>query len=124
MVYTVMMVDSSCPKSNWRDGGRSGGNGKQDRDRDRKPMERTPKEHMRLPRRYRGFSMSIPSLFLGKSIVCEALSCCGLLVSAQTEHLLNERNGRRGLTRRGVGGADGRGKEGGRRAHSMVQGIA
>jgi len=79
---------------------------------------------VRLPRRYRGFSTSISSLFLDESIVCGAISCCGLLLSARTEHLLDVRNVKRGLTRRGVGGEAGRGKEGGRRAPSFILSIA
>ena len=71
----------------------------------------------RLPRRYRGFSTSISSLFLDESIVCGALSCCGLLLSSRTEHLLNERNVKRGLTRRGS-------KQGGSRAPSRILGMS
>ena len=72
-----------------------------------------PPEKLRLPRRYRGFSTSISALFLDETIVCGALSCCGLLLSSRTEHLLNERNVKRRLTRRG-------GKEGGRRTPSRI----
>jgi hypothetical protein len=79
---------------------------------------------MRLPRRYRGFSTSLSSLFLDESIVCGAVSCWGLILSSRTEHLLDERNVKRGLTRRGVGGEAGRGKEGGRRAPSFILSIA
>lgn len=71
----------------------------------------------RLPRRYRGFSTSISSLFLDESIVCGAMACCGLLLSSRTEYLLNERNVKRGLTRRGA-------KNGGNRAPSKILGIS
>eukprot|EP00985_Skeletonema_marinoi_P018810 scaffold10627_cov86-Skeletonema_marinoi.AAC.1 len=70
------------------------------------------KKKFRLPNRYRGFSTSISSLFLDESIVCGALSCCGVILSSRTEHLLNERNIKRGVTRRGGG----YGKEGAQRA--------
>ena len=59
------------------------------------------KKKFRLPNRYLGFSTSISSLFLDESIVCGALSCCGVILSSRTEHLLNERNIKRGVTRRG-----------------------
>ncbi|KAL3799533.1 hypothetical protein HJC23_008660 [Cyclotella cryptica] len=72
---------------------------------------------IRLPRRYRGFSTSISSLFLDESIVCGAMACCGLLLSSRTEYLLNERNVKRGLTRRGT-------KSGGSRAPSRILGIS
>lgn len=72
---------------------------------------------IRLPRRYRGFSTSISSLFLDESIVCGAMACCGLLLSSRTEYLLNERNVKRGLTRRGT-------KSGGARAPSRILGIS
>jgi hypothetical protein len=49
-------------------------------------------DHLHLPRRYRGFSTSLSSLFLDESIVCGAVSCWGLLLSSRTEHLLDERN--------------------------------
>mmetsp|Transcript_12904 Transcript_12904/g.27230 ORF Transcript_12904/g.27230 Transcript_12904/m.27230 type:complete len:476 (+) Transcript_12904:3-1430(+) len=71
----------------------------------------------RLPLRYRGFSTSISSLFLDESIVCGAISCCGLLLSSRTEYLLNERNVKRGLTRRGT-------KQGGSRAPSRILGVS
>ena len=116
------------------DRGQSGGQRSRSRNRStsrsRNNKNRDPhnitlkREQLRLPRRYRGFSTSISSLFLDESIVCGAFSCCGLLLSSRTEHLLNERNVKRGLTRRGVGGAVGRGKEGGRRAPSRILGIA
>ncbi|KAL3773386.1 hypothetical protein ACHAW5_010992 [Stephanodiscus triporus] len=83
-----------------------------------------PSVNLRLPRRYRGFSTSISSLFLDESIVCGAVSCWGLLLSSRTEHLLDERNVKRGLTRRGVGGEAGRGKEGGRRSPSFILSVA
>ena len=78
------------------------------------------KKKFRLPNRYRGFSTSISSLFLDESIVCGALSCCGVILSSRTEYLLNERNVRRGLTRRGAG----YGKEGAQRAPSKIVGLS
>ena len=78
------------------------------------------KKKFRLPNRYRGFSTSISSLFLDESIVCGALSCCGVILSSRTEHLLNERNIKRGVTRRGGG----YGKEGAQRAPSKILGIS
>lgn len=85
------------------------------RTRRKSPMSvpRVSPRQLRLPRRFRGFSTSISALFLDETIVCGALSCFGLLLSARTEHLLNGRNVKRGLTRRG-------GKEGGRRAPSRI----
>ena len=47
-----------------------------------------------------------------------------IIISTRTEHLLDVRNVKRGLTRRGVGGEAGRGKEGGRRAPSFILSIA
>ncbi|KAL9184043.1 hypothetical protein ACHAXT_002129 [Thalassiosira profunda] len=96
--------------------------------RDRAPQtsqrrKKPNKGPLRLPRRYRGFSTSIASLFLDESLVCGALACWGLLLSARTEHLLNERNVKRGLTRRGAGGEAGRGKEGGRRTPSRALSV-
>jgi len=83
-------------------------------------------QRIQLPRRYKGFSTSISSLFIDESIVCGAISCCGLLLSSRTEYLLNERNVKRGMIRRGVGaqrvGAGG--KEGGARTPSRILGIA
>lgn len=46
-------------------------------------------------RRYRGFSTSISSLFLDETLVCPSVSCCGILGSSRTEHLLHVRNQRR-----------------------------
>jgi hypothetical protein len=81
---------------------------------------RNSTKRFRLPNRYRGFSTSISSLFLDESIVCGALSCCGVLLSSRTEYLMNERNVKRGVTRRGAGF----GKEGAERAPSNVLGIS
>ena len=78
------------------------------------------KKKFRLPNRYRGFSTSISSLFLDESIVCGALACCGVILSSRTEYLLNERNIKRGVTRRGGG----YGKEGAQRAPSKILGIS
>lgn len=108
---------------------RSNNNNTNRNHRSSKSPKRTSKQQqqqqvLRLPRRYRGFSTSISSLFLDESIVCGAVSCCGLLLASRTEHLLDERNAKIGLTRRGVGGEAGRGKEGGRRAPSRVLGVA
>lgn len=105
-----------------RGGGKSKGTKKKDRNRSRsnsagKSRNTRSTTAPRLPRRYRGFSTSISSLFLDESIVCGALSCCGLLLSSRTEHLLNERNVKRGLTRRGQ-------KAGGSRAPSRILGIS
>ena len=61
---------------------------------------------------------------MDESIVCGALSCCGLLVTTRTEHLLNELNAKRDLTRQGVVGAAGRSKDGGRRAPLRILGTA
>jgi len=49
-------------------------------------------------RRYRGFSTSISALFEDETILCGAISCFGLLLSSRTEHLLQQRNQRRGVT--------------------------
>lgn len=76
----------------------------------------TKSDKTKLPRRYRGFSTSISSLFLDESIVCGAMACCGLLLSSRTEYLLNERNVKRGLTRRGT--------KSGNRAPSRILGIS
>ena len=86
----------------------------------RSSSSRNAKNKFTLPNRYRGFSTSISSLFLDESIVCGALSCCGVLLSSRTEHLLNERNVKRGVTRRGGG----YGKEGAQRAPSKILGIS
>ena len=51
------------------------------------------------------------------------MSCCGLLPSALTEHLLDKSDAKRSITRRGAGGAARRGKEGGRRAPSGMLGM-
>ncbi|KAL7468756.1 hypothetical protein ACHAXS_008985 [Conticribra weissflogii] len=83
----------------------------------RKKRKHTTSSQPRLPLRYRGFSTSISSLFLDESIVCGAISCCGLLLSSRTEYLLNERNVKRGLTRRGT-------KQGGSRAPSRILGVS
>lgn len=48
--------------------------------------------------RYRGFSTSIKSLFLDEPLVCASLGFCGLLLSNRTEHLLQLRNERRGVS--------------------------
>ena len=91
-----------------------------------KSRGRSTEQRIQLPRRYKGFSTSISSLFIDESIVCGAISCCGLLLSSRTEYLLNERNVKRGMIRRGVGaqrvGAGG--KEGGARTPSRILGIA
>lgn len=47
------------------------------------------------PRRYRGFSTSISSLFLDETIVCPSIAWCGILSSSRTEHLLYVRDERR-----------------------------
>ena len=85
--------------------------------RRRRDRSESKPDKTRLPRRYRGFSTSISSLFLDESIVCGAMACCGLLLSSRTEYLLNERNVKRGLTRRGT-------KNGGSRAPSRILGIS
>ena len=95
--------------------------GKEEKRRSRRDrgVKQQPKvnDNIRLPRRYRGFSTSISSLFLDESIVCGAMACFGLLLSSRTEYLLNERNAKRRLTMRGT-------KNGGTRAPSRILGIS
>ena len=116
MVPSVSYEDGTAVSADGVDGrGRSMSRSRSRSRRTKSPMS-TPRgspKQRRLPRRFRGFSTSISALFLDETIVCGALSCCGLLLSSRTEHLLNERNVKRGLTRRG-------GKEGGRRAPSRI----
>lgn len=117
--------DHARARSRSRSQGRNSSNRRRSRSRSRDPHNMSkPTNEIKLPRRYRGFSTSISSLFLDESLVCGAIACCGILLSTRTEHLLNERDIKRGMTRRGVGGAAGRGKEGGARSPSRILGIA
>ncbi|KAL7444710.1 hypothetical protein ACHAXM_010918 [Skeletonema potamos] len=100
--------------------GAGAGGGANNKNTSNRNRFRNSTKNLRLPNRYRGFSTSISSLFLDESIVCGALSCCGVLLSSRTEYLLNERNVKRGVTRRGAG----YGKEGAERAPSNILGIS
>ena len=55
---------------------------------------------LRPHRRYRGFTSSIAALFQDEQIVCGAIACFGILLSQRTEHILNARNVRRGISKK------------------------